>query len=179
MFRRILRAIALDKKLYHEVARDGHYNAEALLIAIAASGITAVSPLLSQSSSALSLLFALVMNNIFFAWLFWSVVAYFVARLLGGHGRLDELVRVMAFASAPRLLALLAFVPVVSGFCLLGSGLLTLAATVIAIRETMELSTMKAAATTVLGLAVYVASSASVVALLGGGSAISRLLGGT
>lgn len=178
MFRRIWRAISLDAKLYHEVAKDKRYNGQAFLVVTAAAMFTAAGPFLNQANSLL-LFIALIVNSLVFAWALWSAIAYLAGSLLGGQATMDQMLRSMAFANAPHFLLLLGIIPFLVIPCMLGAWLLSLAAAVIAIRETMGFSTERAVIAGAVGLAAYALSSALISTLLGGSAGILRLLGGS
>lgn len=65
-------------------------------------------------------------------WLWFGLVAHFVARLLGGKAAARQTLGAAALATAPALLGILGFIP---GLAIAGAGLLTLLARYIAIRR--------------------------------------------
>jgi hypothetical protein len=87
---------------------------------------------------------------------------------LGGKSGVGETARVLAHAGTPRLLSLLSFIPCVGWLFRLAGWVLSLAAAIIAIRESMEFGTGRAIVTAIIGWLVYVAATVTVAVLLGG-----------
>ena len=177
MLDRILRAMRLDASVFKEVAADGRYNGEAVIIAV----LVAILAALGQGLSALGggrplVAFLLELaSTLLLGWLLWAVIAYVVGRMLGGAGTLSGMTRALAFAGAPRFLLLLGFIPCVGWLFRLSAWILMLVAGIIALRETMGFDTLKALVTAVLGLAVYFATSLTIMVLLGSFGAVTNI----
>jgi hypothetical protein len=102
---RMLRAMALDRKAYQEVAGDAYMTGPALLIGIVGMAISGY--ILAKQPTVFSVGGRVV---------FWPLVALLLqatARLLGGKGTYTATFRVMGFAYGAYLIGLLAFIPVV------------------------------------------------------------------
>jgi Yip1 domain len=155
MMDRILRAIRLDPSLYREVGGDERLNGEATLVVLGATLLSAIG--LGFASRQWALTFgAELINGLLLGWLLWAVIANLIGDFLGGRSQLGSMIRALGYANAPRFVAVLSFVPCVGWLFRLAAWALTIAAGVIAIRETMEFDTFKAIVTAVVGLAVYV-----------------------
>jgi hypothetical protein len=84
-------------------------------------------------------------------WILWSAVSYFVGTsFFGGKATLAEMLRVIGFAQAPQLLAIIPCIGAVVG------GIWALIAGFIAIRQGLDLDNTKAFLTALIGFAVFV-----------------------
>lgn len=177
MLDRILRAVRLDATVFKQVAGDAMYNGEAVFIAVLVGLLGALGQMLSALGGGRPLVafFLELASNLLLGWLLWAVIAYVFGRMLGGVGTLGGMTRALAFAGAPRFLLLLGFIPCVGWVFRLAAWLLTLVAGVIALRETMGFDTLKALVTAVIGLAVYFATSLTIMLLLGGLGAVTNI----
>ena len=85
-------------------------------------------------------------------WLIWAGVTYLIgAKLLGGTATWGELLRTLGFAQAPGVLSVLGIIPVVGGVVRVAVTVWILLAGVMAIRQALDVSTVKAVLTAVLG----------------------------
>jgi hypothetical protein len=66
------------------------------------------------------------------------------------------MMRVLAYANAPRLLGVFSFVPCIGWILSIAGWVISVIAGVIAIRESMEFDTGKAIVTSVIGLLLYI-----------------------
>jgi len=159
MFDRIMRAVRLDPTLYRQVADNPQFMNESLIIVIAVALLSSIGVVINSQNAAVAYIVQ-VINSILFGWLLWSLVAYFVGtRFFGGVSTLNETLRTLGYANAPRLLGLLGFIPCVGWIFTLAGWLLGLVAGVIAIRETMEFDTTKAVVTSLIGLVLFIIAS--------------------
>ncbi len=150
-----MRAIRLDPSLYREAAADEKLNGEATLVVLGATLLSAIG--LGFSSRHWGLTFgAELINGLLLGWLLWAVIANLIGDFLGGRSQLGSMIRALGYANAPQFIGLLSFLSCVGWVFRLAAWALTIAAGVIAIRETMEFDTLKSIVTAVLGLAVYV-----------------------
>ncbi len=103
------------------------------------------------------------LDSILFGWLLWSLVAYFVGKtFFEGKSSINELLRAIGYASAPRLLSLFAAIPCLGWLIALVGGILSLVAVVIAIRKSMLFDTDKAIITAIIGFVLYLMTSAAI-----------------
>ncbi len=133
MFDRIVRAIRLDRTLYREVADNPAYMNEAVIIVVVVSLLAAIGQLFTGGIGAYILQ---VVNGILFGWVLWAVVAYYVgAKFFNGRSSVQEMLRTLGYANAPRILGLLGFIPCVGFLFAIAGWVLSILAGVIAIRE--------------------------------------------
>jgi len=167
MIDRVLRAIRLDAKLFREAADTPRLSGEAAIIAIVVSLLAAVGSAVGTARPVVHLLVEWS-NGLVFGWLLWALISYLVGTVLGGKSGVGEMARVLAYASAPRLLSLLGFIPCVGWLFRVAGWVLSLAAGVLAIRESMEFGTGRALVTAVIGWLVYIAATVTLAVVLGG-----------
>lgn len=157
MIDRIVRAIRLDWTVFREIAEDQNATSQAAIIVIVVSFLAALggagSMLIARvgaGSAFLGFFVDWLVNGILIGWIGWAILTYFVGTLLfKGETNISEMLRVLGYASAPRLLGLLSFIPCVGWIFSLAGWILALIAGIIAIREAMEFETGHAIITVV------------------------------
>ncbi|MAT41470.1 MAG: hypothetical protein CL609_03940 [Anaerolineaceae bacterium] len=160
MLDRIIRAIRLEPGLYREVARSEKLMGESLIIVIAVAFLGGIGSMIGADKPVFSFI-AEIFNSILFGWLLWSLIAYFVGKsFFNGQSSINELLRAIGYASAPRLLSLFTAIPCLGWLIALIGGILSLIAVVIAIRESMMFDTDKAIVTAIVGFVLYLMTSA-------------------
>ena len=86
--------------------------------------------------------------SVLIGWLGWAVVTYLVGSLLfKGRSSIPEMMRVLGYANAPRLLGILGFIPCLGPVLALAGWILSLIAGILAVREAMEFETLHAIVT--------------------------------
>jgi hypothetical protein len=171
MFDRIIRAIRLDPTLYREVADDDQYTNEAFMIVLTVSLLSAAGSAIGAAMTGgnpIIVFFYNFFTTVLLGWLLWAVIAYYVGTALEGRSSIVEMMRTLGYANAPGLIGLFAFIPCIGLLFLLAGILLSLAAGVIAIRESMEFDTTKAVVTAVLGFVVFLIARFVINFILGG-----------
>jgi hypothetical protein len=92
-----------------------------------------------------------LVNGILIGWIGWAVLTYFIGTVLfKGETDIPEMMRVLGYASAPRLLGLFGFIPCVGWLIALAGGILSLIAGIIGIREAQDFDTTSAIITVVI-----------------------------
>ena len=158
MIDRIVRAIRLDWTVFREIAQDREALKQAAIIVVVVSFLAALGgaggQLIAQVDAGTAFLGFFVdwiVNGIVIGWIGWSILTYLVGTLLfKGQTDIQEMMRVLGYASAPRLLGLLGFVPCIGWIFPFAGWILALVAGVIAIREAMEFDTGNAIITVVI-----------------------------
>ncbi len=175
MIDRIMRAIRLDATLYRQVADDEQYSNEAYIIVLIVSLLGAFGAAIGAAlgdGRPLVIFFTSLFSTILLGWLLWAVIAYFVGTALEGKSSVMEMARTLGYASAPQLLGVFAFIPCIGPLVAFVGVLLSLAAGVIAIRESMEFDTTKAVVTAVLGFIVFIIARIFIAIVMGGVGAV-------
>jgi hypothetical protein len=103
----------------------------------------------------------------FIGWILWSVVSYFVGTtLFRGTATVEEMLRVIGFAYAPQMLAI---IPCIGGII---GAVWSLIAGFIAIRQGLDLDDLRTLVTVVVGFIVYIIGTAILQAVLVGFGAL-------
>lgn len=181
MIDRILRAIRLDWTVFREIAEDQNALTEAAIIVAVVSFLSGIGTFIgaliadnSFGTAFLGFLSTWLIDGILLHWIVWAVLTYFVGTMFfQGKTDIPEMLRVLGYANAPKLLGIFGFIPCVGWLIALAGGILALIAGVIAVREAMEFDTTKAIITVVVSWVISWVLSWIVDAILGMGTAIT------
>ena len=181
MIDRIVRAIRLDWTVFREIAQDREAMKEAAIIVLVVTFLAALGGtgglLMAQVDAGTAILGFFVnwfVNGILIGWIGWAILTYFVgAVLFKGQTDVQEMMRVLGYASAPRLLGLLGFIPCVGWLFVIAGWVLSLIAGNIAIREAMDFDTRNAIITVVISWIAAFAIALFINGLFGMGMAMS------
>ncbi|HUX76573.1 MAG TPA: Yip1 family protein [Anaerolineae bacterium] len=175
MFNRVTRAAMLDVNLYEEVEADTSLNQEALIVVILVSVLSGIGGFLQGvfngdiGAALLALVVGVVLGVV--SYYIWAYVTYFVGtNLFGGTADAGELLRVLGYASGPRVLGVLGFIPCVGGLAGIVGAIWALVAGVIAVREALDFDTTKAVLTVIIGWVIVFAISLVVGLVFGVGA---------
>jgi hypothetical protein len=174
LIERMIRAARLEPGLYNEVESDETATGQAAGVVLIVAVCAAIGGALS-ANRAHSLIGAGI--NAVVLWLFWSFVILVVGRMLGGTADFGEVMRTLAFAHTPGVLALFTFVPLLGGLAALAAWIWTWLATVVAVREAMDFDTGRAVLTVVLPTIFLIVVAIVLGLLFGLGVAAMILLG--
>ncbi len=152
---RVIGAIRLDPATYEEVEHDTDATWQAAVVVAAAAILSGV----GSSAGRTQNLFAGVLTSV----VFWAIFALF-AYLVGVHllrgpqtsATFGEVLRALGFAYAPSLLAILGLIPGIGYLIVFIAGLWSLIASVIALRQALEVSTGRAVAIAVVAFLAMV-----------------------
>lgn len=181
MFERILGVLKLDTATFETIENDPAATTQAAIIvgiigvlsAIgAAVGAAAANSALSSIQSQLGSDFDLPMAmptlspvgaalnafiGAFIAWLVWSFLTYFIGtRLFNGQADLNEMLRVVGYGQAPRLLSVFSFIPCIGAILAFVGWVWALVATFIGIRQGLNLDNGKTAVTVLISFVVVI-----------------------
>jgi hypothetical protein len=173
---RMFRAAKLDVSLYEEVEKDVAATNQALLVVVVASICSGIgSAIGGQMASGLSgLVVGLVVGAVtaLVGWLIWSFITYFIGtRVFKGpqtEATYGQLLRCIGFSDSPLILSILSFIPLVGGLISFVASIWALVAMVIAVRQALDFTTIRAIATCIVGFIVLIVISAAVALLTGG-----------
>ncbi|MDI3341440.1 MAG: YIP1 family protein [Sphaerobacter sp.] len=153
---RVIGAARLDIATYEAVERDVNANAQALAVVVAgaiASGIGSI------GAGGLTGLVGGVLAGLV-SWVTYAAAAYLIGtRLLATsetRATLGEVLRTLGFAQAPRLLLVLAWIPLLGWLVSFVVAVWVLVATLIAVRQSMELTTGRAIGTALIAWVIMV-----------------------
>lgn len=156
---RLIRIVRLDTTVYREIQHDAQATAEAALVVAVASLLAAA----GAGFTAPRFLGGFVVEllaGILLYWLLWSAVTMVVgARAFGSNATFLQVARPLGYANGARALGLLSVVGCIFGPMIgLAAWVLSLIVGVLAVRESMELSTERAIITALVGWVVVVAA---------------------
>ena len=187
MINRMVRASMLDVNLYEEVEADPSLNQEALVVVILVSVLSGIGAFLGGviggdfGGALIGLIVTVALGIV--NYYIWAYVTYFVGtNLFNGTADPGELLRTLGYASAPRLLGLLSFIPCVGALAGIVAAIWALIAGVIAVRQALDFDTGKAVITVIIGWVIVFIISMVVTFVFGIGAvglgALGSALGG-
>lgn len=177
IFNRMIRASRLDVAFYNEVEGNPSLNQEALIVVIItalASGIGSllsgfISPDLSIGAALIGMIVGIIMGVI--GYYIWAYLTYWIGTsLFSGTADVGELLRTLGYATAPRALGIVSFIPCVGPLIALVGAIWSLVAGVIAVREALDFDTGKAVLTVVIGWLVVFIITALIGTVIGVGA---------
>jgi hypothetical protein len=153
---RIIRAAKLDVSLYEEVEADPEALGQAMTVVVLSSLAAGIGGLRTGG------LGGLVVGTIaaLVGWFIWAYITYFIGTKLLPESQTQanpgQLLRTIGFASAPGLIRVVGFIPVVGGLIDLVAAIWMLVAMVIAVRQALDYtSTGRAVGVCVIGWIIY------------------------
>ena len=187
LFSRVTRAAMLDVEFFKEAESDTSLNQEALLVVVLVSLAGAIGGFIggliggSFGSALLALIVALIIGIV--NYYIWAYVTYFVGKqLFNADVNAGEMLRVLGYASGPRVLSIISFIPCIGWLAALAGGIWALVAGFIGSREALDLDTTKTIITVVVGWLIVTVIGFVVLSVLGiGGLALGaagEMLGG-
>jgi hypothetical protein len=183
MFNRVVRAAMLDVNLYEEVEADTSLTQEALMVVILVSVLGGIGGFLGGlvAGSIVSALLGLVLGVVVgvINYYIWAYVTYFVGtNLFEGTADVGELLRTLGYASGPRALSVLGFIPCVGALAALAGAIWALVAGVVAVRQALDFDTTNAVITVIIGWVIVFIITVVITAVLGVGAVGLGALGG-
>jgi hypothetical protein len=173
MINRMIRAAMLDVDFYEEVEADTSLTQEALMVIILVSIATGIGTFLggiiggSIVGAIVGLIVVVIIGII--NYYIWAYVTYFVGtNLFQGTADVGEMLRTLGYASSPRVLGILGFIPCVGWLIALASGIWALVAAIVAVRQALDFDdTVKAIITVVIGWVIILVIQFVLFAILG------------
>jgi hypothetical protein len=168
---RVIGAIRLDPATYEEVEHDTDATWQAALVVAVAAVFSGVGSTGGRTQD----LIAGVLTAVIF-WAIFALFAYLVGvYLLKGpqtSATFGEVLRSLGFSYAPSLIAILGLIPGIGFLFILIAGIWSLIASVIALRQSLEVSTGRAVAIAVVAFLAMVVVLAIIAAVFGIGIAV-------
>jgi hypothetical protein len=176
MINRVVRAAMLDVDLYEEVEADTTLTREALMVVILVSIASGIGSFLAGviggdiGAAVLGLVLGVVMGVL--GYYIWAYVTYFVGtNLFQGTADVGEMLRTLGYASGPRVLGVLAFIPCLGPLAALVGALWALVTGVVAVRQALDFDTGKAILTVIIGWVIVFIITIVVSVVFGAGAA--------
>ena len=150
---RLIGALKLDPSVYEEVEHDPDAMGQAAMVVALGAVAAAIGAMGSGGAGVLGGIMAA-----FLGWAFGAGVVWLVGVQVMGHSSdYPELLRTLGFASAPRVLLVVGFIPALRGLAGLAVLVLSLIAWVIAVRQALDVETGRAVLVCVLAFLVQIA----------------------
>jgi hypothetical protein len=181
MVERILRIVRLDFSVFKEIESDPSATVEAAIIVAITTLLSAITSAIAAENTVAMFVISLVSGLI--GWVVWSAVTFFVGKtLFRGGGTLEQMLRVLGYAHAPRILSVLNVIPCVGWLAGLAGLIISLIAAIMAIREALDLELSTALAVVAIGFIVMLVVNVVIGTILGsvfaiGASATQLLFG--
>jgi hypothetical protein len=155
MVERIMRIVKLDFSVFREIESDPNATVEAAIIVAVTTLISAVASTIGSDHAVASFVQSVI--NGLAGWVVWSAVTYFVGRsMFAGGGTLVQMLRVLGYANAPRILSILVVVPCFGWLAVLIGWLLSIVAGIMAIKEALDVELGTAIAVVIIGVIAMV-----------------------
>lgn len=157
MVNRMIRAAMLDVNFYEEVEADTTLNQEALMVVILVSIAGGIGAFLGGliSGSIVGAIIGLIVIVIIgvINYYIWAYVTHFVGtNFFQGTADVGEMLRTLGYASSPRVLGILSFIPCIGWLVALVGAVWALVAAVVAVRQALDFDdTVKAIITVIIG----------------------------
>jgi hypothetical protein len=143
---RIVGVLRLDQATFEEVEADEKATGEAAFIVVASALVAAAGYAIREGGTVQAGLFSAIAELI--GWAVYAQFAYLVGTKLfpapTTHSNWGELARTLGYATSPRFLLLLVAVPGLGGAVRLVEGIWRLVTTVIALRSSLDCTTLRA-----------------------------------
>ncbi|HID63858.1 MAG TPA: YIP1 family protein, partial [Anaerolineae bacterium] len=121
-------------------------------------------------AAVISLIIAVVMGVL--GYYIWAYITYWVGtKVFDGTADVGELLRTLGYASGPRALGVLAFIPCLGALVGLAGAIWALVTGVVAVRQALDFDTTKAILTVIVGWVIVFVITLVVAAVLGVGAA--------
>jgi hypothetical protein len=167
---RVIGAIRLDPATYEQVEHDTDATWQAALVVAVAAIFSGVGSTGGRTRD--------LVGGVVSAVIFWAIFALF-AYLVGVYllkgpqtsATFGEVLRALGFSYAPSLIAILGLIPGIGFLFILIAGIWSLIASVIALRQSLEVSTGRAVAIAVVAFLAMVVVLAIIAAVFGIGIA--------
>jgi hypothetical protein len=149
MFQNMLRAARLDTEFYKTIEEDESFNGQAATVVFVAAVLSALGTWFVLDRT----FFRVVIIGTVAAmlgWLVWAGITYWVGvNWMGGTSNYGEMLRVTGFAQSPRLLGIIPFLGWIGAIW-------ALVATIVAVREGLDVSTGQAILASIVGWVGYI-----------------------
>ena len=153
MFQRMWRAARLDVPFYEMVEADSSYTREAFFVVLLVSILGGVAAAAIQGASFVHFFVGIIAALL--SWVAWAGITLFIGtRITHGaatQSNMGEMLRVLGYAQSPQVLVVFAFIPVLGPALVAVAAIWTLIAGVVAIRQALDFSTMRAILTVIFG----------------------------
>jgi len=174
MIDRIMRLLRLDFSVFKDIESDPNATTEAVLVVAASTFLSALGSAIGSDRVTVSFIMSIVTGLL--SWLVWSGVTYAIGKsVFKGGGTFEQMLRVLGYATAPRALGVISFIPCFGWIAGFAGLVLSLVAGVMAIKEAMDIELGTAIGVVVVGAIAIMIVSAIVTLIFGGTLAMGAL----
>ena len=171
---RMVRAAKLESALYEEVEADSSALRQAMGVVVIASVAAGIGNM--AYGGVIGLVAGVIAALI--GWFIWAGLTYLIGTKLlpepQTEADIGQLLRTLGFASAPGVLRVFGFIPILGPIIFLISSIWMLVATVVAVRQALEYkSTGRAVGVIIIGWIVMVVLMTLVAAFTGGAAGVT------
>lgn len=173
---RMVRAARLESQVYEEVEADTTALGQAMLVVVLSSAAAGVGlglrDLIAGDVGAALVALVVGVASALATWFIWAFLAFIIGTTIlkrpQTSSHIGETLRTIGFSTAPGVLRIFSFVPVLGEILLFAVNVWMLAAMVIAIRQALDFETWRAVATALIGFVVQLAVLLVLLAASGG-----------
>ena len=156
-------AAALDVATYEEVENDLTATGQAATVVAIAAVAAAIGAPRSGGGGVIAALITQLLG-----WAIWAAATYWVGtKLMDGTATWGELLRTLGFAQSPGVLLVLGIIPFLGGLVRVAVAIWILVASVIAIRQALDVTTGKAVVTGIVAAVVIFLVNMLLLAIFG------------
>lgn len=166
---RIVGAIRLDSATYDEVENDSNATWQAVAVVAGVAVLTGIGAA-TQGTDGL-------IGGVISSLIFWAIYTFFVyivgtmlLRSPETSASFSQVLRPLGFAYAPSFLGILGFIPLIGWLMVLIGGIWSVAASIVAIRQSLEVTTGRAVAVAIIAFVAMVAVMVLLALVLGFGA---------
>lgn len=148
MIENMLRAARLDQTFYRTVEEDESLTPQAATVVVIAAVLSGLGTWFVLDRSFFRLVVIGAISAVL-GWLVWAGITYWIGTQMGGTSNYGEMLRVTGFAQSPRVLGIIPFLGWIGAVW-------ALVATIVAVREALDVPTGQAILAAVVGWLGYV-----------------------
>ncbi len=175
MVDRVMRLIKMDFSVFKDIESDPAATTEAVIIVAVSSFLKPIGSANGAQHATRSFIGAVIGGLL--GWVVWSVATYLIGKsVFKGGGTLEQMLRVLGYASAPNALGVLSFIPCLGWIAGLAGFLLMVIAGVMAIKEAMDVDLGTAIGVVIVGAIAMGIVFVAIALIFGGAVAIGALI---
>lgn len=163
---RIIGAVRLDAATYEEVEHDSNATGQAVAVVAIVSILSGIGSTREGGGGLIGGVIAALVFWAIYA-LFVYVVGVYILRSPETSATFEQVLRPLGFSYAPSALAILGLIPAIGGLIVFVASLWSLVASIVAIRQSLEVSTGRAVAIAIIAFLAMVVVLVLVVTVLG------------
>ncbi len=180
LWNKMVRAAQLDVNLYEEVEADEKATGQAFTVVLIAGLATGIGSGIGGIivNDAIWFLWGLIIGLVttVVGWLLWALFTYWIGTTIFAGPETEatygQLLRTLGFAHSPGTLRIFSFIPFVGGLISFAASIWFLVAGIIAVRQALDFTTLRAIGTCIIGWVLYMLLVFLVIGLVIGAGAL-------